>query len=386
MKILYVDQTGQLGGGELALLPWLQAHHDNAHVVLFEDGPFRSLLEDAGVAVTVLAQQNVKTIRRESGLSSILSTLPAFTSLRSRLAKLAAGFDVLYANSQKAFLLSAFARRRGQPLIWHLRDILTADHFSSTLRRIAIFAGNHFATLIIVNSQATADALIAAGGHAHKIRVVHDGVSPLPFDSVEPKTIAALRSEIGSGTHPTIGVFGRLSPWKGQQILLEAISGIPNAHAVLVGDALFGESEVAEALKLRAAQPDLAGRVHFLGFRRDIPTLMKAMDIVAHTSTSAEPFGLVIVEGMLAGKPVIATRAGGAMEIIEDGGSGLLVTPGSVEELRLAIEWLLAYPDAALTLAETGRQRAREVFSLERLFAHLSKVLDELNPGSPPPS
>jgi glycosyltransferase involved in cell wall biosynthesis len=383
VKILYIDQTGQLGGGELAILPWLRAHPEGAHVALFEDGPFRPLIEESGISVDVLAQANVKSIRRESGLGTILSGVPALLSLRTRLARLAAGFDILYANSQKAFFLSALAKRRGQPLVWHLRDIMTAEHFSPILRRVAVFFGNRFATVIIVNSQATADAFIASGGRPAKVRVVHDGVSPLPFDSLDPRVVAARRAEIGSGVHPTIGVFGRFAPWKGQLVLLEAISQLSGAHAVLIGDALFGETETANALKLRAAKPDLSERVHFLGFRTDVPALMKSMDIIVHTSISAEPFGLVIVEGMLAGKPVIATRAGGAMEIIADHQSGLLVTPGSVSELRDAIEYLLANTEKAKQMADAGALRARDAFSLEVLFRGISKVLQELTPTFP---
>jgi glycosyltransferase involved in cell wall biosynthesis len=380
MKILYIDQTGQLGGGELAILPWLRAHSDGARVVLFEDGPFRPLLEECGIPVDVFALDTLKGVRRESGIASIFSSLPAFASLRRRLTRLAEGFDVLYANSQKAFLLAALSKRRGQPLIWHLRDILTAEHFSPVLRRIAVFAGNRYASVVIVNSHATAESFVAAGGLRRKVRVVHDGVSALPFDEIGPETVAALRKEIGADERPMIGVFGRLSPWKGQHILLEALSTIPGVHLALVGDALFGESAYVETLKARASQLDIAGRVHFLGFRRDIPELMKAMDLVVHSSTSAEPFGLVIVEGMLAGKPVIATRAGGAVEILQDGKGGVLVTPGSVPELRAAIGRLLADPEMAERMAQAGRQRAKEVFSLENLFRGISTVLSEFEP------
>jgi len=377
MKILYVDQTGQLGGGELAILPWLRAHPEDARVVLFEDGPFRLLVEECSIPVDVFALNTLKGIRRESGVTSILSTLPAFASLRNRLRKLAGGFDILYANSQKAFLLAALSKHRGQPLIWHLRDILTAEHFSPILRKVAVFAGNRYASVIITNSHATAESFIAAGGLRHKVRVVHDGVGAGPFDSIDSEAVANLRKEIGTGLSPTIGVFGRLSPWKGQHVLLEALSKIPEAHAVLVGDALFGEKEIAEMLKVRASKPDIAGRVHFLGFRRDIPELMKAMDIIVHTSTSPEPFGLVIVEGMLARKPVIATRAGGAVEIIEDGETGLLVTPGSAPELCAALERVIANPAIAERIAQAGRHRAEEVFSLNAMFQGISAVIGE---------
>jgi glycosyltransferase involved in cell wall biosynthesis len=111
-----------------------------------------------------------------------------------------------------------------------------------------------------------------------------------------------------------------------------------------VGDALFGEQAYAATLHARAAQPDLAGRVHFLGFRSDIPALMCSMDIIAHTSTAPEPFGLVIVEAMLARRPVIATAAGGALEIVLRQQTGLLVAPGSIAELHDALSYILANP------------------------------------------
>jgi glycosyltransferase involved in cell wall biosynthesis len=378
MKILYVDQTGQLGGGELSLLDWLRLSPQDASVVLFEDGPFRPLLEELGIPVEVLPLAALKGVRRESGLWKLLSTLPAWLSLRTRLAQAARHADVLYANSQKAFLLSAFARRSGQPLVWHLRDILTGEHFSPVLRRIAVFTGNRFATAIVVNSKATADAFVAAGGRPHLLREVPDGVSACPFDEVDPETVEHLRQELCPPGKILVGVFGRLAEWKGQHILLEAIVNLPDVHLCIVGDALFGEKPYSETLKARAAQLDLAQRVTFLGFRRDIPALMKCMDIVVHTSIVAEPLGRVILEGMLARKPVIATRAGGAAEIVRDRQNGLLVTPGSVTELSNAIKLLCTDGKLSNGLALAGRRRAEMDYSLEIMADRVKTLLQEL--------
>ncbi len=378
MKILYIDQTGQLGGGELSLLDWLRLSPQNARVVLFEDGPFRPMLEELGIPVEVLPLAALKEVRRESGLWKLLSTVPAWISLRRRLAQAARQADVLYANSQKAFLLSAFARRSGQPLVWHLRDILTGEHFSPVLRRIAVSAGNRFATAIIVNSKATADAFVAAGGRHDLLREVPDGVSARPFDEVDPETVTRLREELCPPRKILVGVFGRLAEWKGQHILLEAIVNLPDVHLCVVGDALFGEKPYAETLKNRAAQLDLAERVTFLGFRRDIPALMKCMDVIVHTSIVAEPLGRVILEGMLARKPVIATRAGGAAEIVQDRENGLLVTPGSVTELFNAIKLLLTDGEFSQGLALAGRRRAELDYSLEIMADRVKRLLQEL--------
>jgi glycosyltransferase involved in cell wall biosynthesis len=349
--------------------------------VLFEDGPFRPLLEELGIPVEILPLAGLKEVRRESGSLKLVSTLPALLNLRKRLAERALQADVLYANSQKAFFLAAFAKRAGQPLVWHLRDILTGDHFSPILRRLAVTAGNRFATAIIVNSKATADAFVAAGGCAEKLREVPDGVSARPFDEVDPDTVMRLRQELCPPGKITVGVFGRLAEWKGQHILLEAAVALPDVHICVVGDALFGEQLYAKTLQERASRADLSKRVTFLGFRRDIPALMKCMDIIAHTSTVAEPLGRVILEGMLARKPVIATRAGGAAEIVTDRKNGLLVTPGSVTELSSAIELLCSNRELAAELAAAGRRHAESAFSMEIMADRVRQVLQNLPPN-----
>ncbi len=386
MRVLYVDQTGKLGGGELAILPWICHAREGAAVVLLEDGPFRSLLEECDVPVEVIDLQTLKGVRRESGVGGVLRSIPGFWRVRGRLKAKAAGFDVLYANSQKAFLLCALAKRKRQPLVWHLRDIMTAEHFSPLLRKIAVAAGNRFAAVVVTNSQATADSFVASGGKADKVRVVHDGVSAEPFDRVTAGEIDAFREKIPAPPEAKlVGLFGRISHWKGQHILLEALRELPEVHAVLVGDALFGEEAYAARLRTLASEPKLAGRIHFMGFRRDIPAGMKAMDVIVHTSTAPEPFGLVLVEGMLAGKPVIATAAGGALEILRggaDGDAGLLTAPGAVEELRDAIQFLLANPNERRNLAQRGSRRARAGFSEERLFLALHDIVSSLKDTS----
>ena len=381
MKIIYVDQTGKLGGGELSLLDWIRAAGVGDDVILFTDGPFRDLLEEAGARVTVLPIDALSGVRRGASLHSVLSALPNFFRLRVKLRHALRAADVVYANSQKAFLLSAFSMERGRPLLWHLRDLLTPDHFSALLRKLAVFAGNRYATFVMVNSEATGEAFVEQGGDRSKIRVVPDGIDERPFDSVDLSVVPRFRKAIGVEDRFVVGLFGRLAAWKGQHILLEAIALIPDVHACLIGAALFGEEAYEQQLRERAARADVAGRVHFLGFRRDIPELMMAMDVVVHASVSPEPLGRVIVEGMFARKPVIATRAGGAAEIVENERSGLLVTPGSVDELCDAIRRLQTDTGLRARLAEGGRSRAQSTYSLQSMVDRTRRVLEEVGRG-----
>jgi glycosyltransferase involved in cell wall biosynthesis len=375
MRILYVDQTGQLGGGELSLLDVIKHSAHQAEIALFADGPFRGALEDLHVPVHLLSLGRADKIRREAGLASILLSVPAIVALRNELASLARGFDVIYANSQKAFLISALARRKGQILIWHLRDMLTADHFSPLTRKGAVLAGNFAATAIVVNSEAVRDSFVKAGGRPDKAVVVYNGISPEPFDAVRDADVEKLRSQMGLEGKFLVGVFGRLSPWKGQHIVIDALSGLPDTHILLVGEALFGEQAYADELRGRARSKGVEDRVHFLGFRRDIPTLMKLVDVVVHASTAPEPFGRVIVEAMLSGRPVIATRAGGVIEIIENEKTGLLVAPGSASELLTAIQRLRTPGTFTDQLTSAAKDRAIHLFSVGAMGIGIQQVL-----------
>jgi glycosyltransferase involved in cell wall biosynthesis len=281
------------------------------------------------------------------------------------LARLAADYDLMFANSQKSLLAGAVAARWARrPMIWNLHDLLTAEHFSALNRRVATVAANWGTDLVLCNSEATERAFRAGGGRT-ATAVVYNGFDPGPFDAVTDANVERLRSELGLGSAPTVGVFSRLAAWKGQHVLIEALPALPDVHALLVGDALFGtDDEYAADLQRRACALGVADRVHVLGFRTDIPALMKVVDVVVHTSTSAEPFGRVIVEGMLAERPVVATQAGGASEIIRDGVNGLLTPPGDAAALQDALRSLFGHPDRAQTLARNGAERARRQYSL----------------------
>ena len=339
--------------------------------------PFAERLEAAGVDVEVMQASGAVTgVSREDRGGGGLRAIPGLLGLVRRVAKAAKDHDVIFANSQKAFVVGAVAGwLAGRPVVWCLHDILTAEHFSRTNRRLVVTLANYLCAQVIANSQATADAFRAADGRA-PVRVVHNGIDPAPFAASAVEG-ASLREELGLGDAPVVSIFSRLSPWKGQHVLLEALPHLPGVHALLVGEALFGEAAYAQRLRERVTSLGLAERVHFLGFRSDIPALMKLSDVVLHTSVAPEPFGRVIVEGMMAGRPVVAAKAGGAVEIVGDDG-GILVEPGDAQALHRALESLLTQPDVAAALATGGRERAMTHFSLQGMVDSVAACLAEV--------
>ena len=378
-KILFVDHTAVMGGAELCLLDLASAYAQTSKVLLFQNGALRDRLEQIGVEVNIVpASKTMLELRTSGGLSS-LTAIPELWKIAGYIAQEAQNYDLILANSQKAFVTAAISTLRGSPpIVWYLHDILTAKHFSKVNRTIAVFLANKFAAKVIVNSHATGRAFIAAGGKAELIDVVYNGFDFNKFDRIKIEEAKAVRSQLGIEDAPLVGLFSRLSYWKGQHILLEAIKELPQVRAILVGTALFGEEEYVGELKTLSAIPELEGRVHWLGFRDDIPTLMKACDIIVHASTEPEPFGRVIVEGQLAQKPTIATAAGGALELIEDGKNGCLFPAGDAIALRQSMQKLIEDPTLAKTLGQQGYAHAKQNFSSTTILDSFAQALAKI--------
>ena len=381
MNPLFLNHTAELGGAELELFDHAKAY-PLAKVVFFADGPLVASLRDAGVDAVVLETSVDLTQVKRGSLAGLGPTdVLGLLRLAFDVARLARNYDVIFANTQKAFLIGALAGRlAGRPIVWRLHDIMSAEHFGSGNRKLMTTAANLFAAKVLANSGATADAFVASGGRASLTQVIHNGIDPNLFVS---QAASDIREVLGVGAAPLIGCFSRLSSWKGQHVLLEALAKVPDAHALLVGGALFGEEDYEASLRETASRLGLEKRVHFLGFRRDIPALMLTCDVIVHTSVAAEPFGRVIVEGMLAGKPVVATRAGAAPEIIEDQRSGLLVPAGDAKALAESLLMLQQHPDTAALLARQGRERAHTSFALPTILQRFAGALLELGGAAP---
>ncbi|AFY66674.1 glycosyltransferase [Geitlerinema sp. PCC 7407] len=372
MKILFLDQSGHLGGAELCLLDLVRPYPDST-VGLLADGPFRQRLEESGVNVTVLTEQALK-VRKDAGWQQALSSVGALVPLAGRVARLSRDYDLIYANTQKALVVGALASALSRrPLVYHLHDILSPEHFSPLTRRLAVTLANGFAARVIANSQATREAFVAAGGDRQRVSVIYNGFALEPYQAAPNP---ALRAELGLGDRFVVGHFSRLSPWKGQHVLLEAIAHLPESVAALfVGDALFGETAYAQQLQDQVAALGLQDRVKFLGFRPDVIPLMQACDAVVHSSTAPEPFGRVIVEAQLCQRPAIAADAGGATELITPGETGWLVRPGATLALAAAIADCQSDPERARAIAQQASRQARQRFGLPAIQAQVAQVL-----------
>jgi glycosyltransferase involved in cell wall biosynthesis len=378
-RVLFVDHTGQIGGAELILLD-VVAGRENSSAFLFEDGPLATALTDRKLKlINSKWGRGLSQFRRDSRFLSAAPLAGRLAAIVAEIAQAARSHDVVYANSQKAFVLAAvanvFVRR---PLIWHLHDIISPEHFGAMQRRMQVMLANARATRVIVPSRAAAAAFMEAGGKRELLEIVANGLALPP----EPRTAAELRQSLGLPAGPLVGVFSRLAAWKGQHVLLEALTELPNVGCIVVGDALFGEQAYAAELKQMVLERGLAGRVRFLGHRSDVPKLMKAVDVMVHPSIDPEPFGRTLVEAMLSGVPVIATNAGAAPDILEGGKAGTLVPPNDAAALGRAISAVLAKPETLDGQLAYASLRAQAQYSVTQMLEAIGLVIGKLQAGA----
>ena len=174
MKILFLDQSGKLGGAELCLADIAQQFQTTSLVGVFAEGSFPAYLRERHTPVKILTDQTLQ-VQKASGLLAGVKSINRLIPLITTVAQLSKQYDLLYANTQKALVvgaLASFLSRR--PLVYHLHHIVSPDHFSTTNRRIITMLANR-AALVIANSQASCEAFIQAGGRADRVQRLLSG-------------------------------------------------------------------------------------------------------------------------------------------------------------------------------------------------------------------
>lgn len=273
--------------------------------------------------------------------------------------------------SQLAGILAAKLLR--VPCVAHLRDFEAADSFTRFFARLI---GHHVAI-----SGAIRDNLREIGVPDERITVVHDALDLADFQPAAE--VGHLADEFGLATgQPTFGIFGRVVEWKGiREFILavrEVLKNIPEARGFIVGGNSDGDESFFLAMQRFVSDLGLEGKVVFTGYRKDVPALMGLMSVIVHASIRPEPFGMVIIEGMAMEKPVVATRAGGALDIVIDKETGLLAEMGDVMALARAISTLLGRKELRRTMGLAGRARVEQQFTSRRYACQMESIYQSL--------
>lgn len=265
----------------------------------------------------------------------------------------------------------------GVPQVCHIRTLAKLSSIERNLARSV----NTF----IYMSKAIERLYQDSGIPASKGKVVYDGFDAGTFEKIDRKQVAKLRAEFGlSDRDLVVSNVGRLDSWKGHDYFLEAMAEVirsqPNAKALIVGEPESSPWNQIYYQKLQKMVLDLklSNHVIFTGFRADIPRIMVASDVMVHSSSEPEPFGRVVVEGMLASCPVVATAAGGVLDSVEDRVTGLLVPTKDAKSMADAILQLLQDREKSKAMGQWAQKRAKEYFSVEQHLASVQQIYQDI--------
>jgi glycosyltransferase involved in cell wall biosynthesis len=371
IRVLLVDHAPIVGGVEIMirdLLTALDPARVAAVVVTDQASPMRGRF---GTGVTEIALPLTRL--KQNPLAGV-----SLMQAAVRLARTArgAGAGLLQTFTARTHLIGALAGRLARvPVVWRLND-------DTLPRPLAAMAGWLPRRIISVSAHLRAH-------YAGTLRVtdlIPDGV-PLPSLQSTFESRQALPVPAGG---LLVALVARLVRWKGHAVFLRALAELapdfPDLHGLVVGGytpaedqpgLLAGGAPYERELLALTRDLGLAQRVTFLGHTDEAARVFAAADIVAHTSILPEPFGRVLIEAMAAGRPVVASAAGGPREIVEDGVTGLLTPPGDGHGLAAALRRLLAGAELRQAMGAAARQRAQAEYSLPVMAERFTQVWTE---------
>jgi glycosyltransferase involved in cell wall biosynthesis len=320
-----------------------------AAVALPVPGPLVGRLRQAGAEVLVIP---MAVMRRRlanpggiAGLALGLSSIPALAAwTRAR------EVDLVHSNTSTVLSGAVLARLSRRPHVLTVREDLRRSGGELVARALRAAPG----PLVAISETVRDSIAVRDAALASRTVVVRDGVSRMKFDNLPGR--AAARRQLGLDDDSlVVATIAMLKPWKGQLLLVEAAHRLadPRLQLLIPGAAPLGD-EAYEA-RLRLAVEGLPRRAVVTGVAVDPAIILAAADVIAAPSTSPEPYGLGVVDALVAGRPVIASAHGGHLETVRHGIDGLLVPPRDVPAVVEAIRRLLDDGDLRRRLGEAGR-------------------------------
>jgi glycosyltransferase involved in cell wall biosynthesis len=264
----------------------------------------------------------------------------------------------------------------GVPCVSHIHGYIELSYFDRFFSR--------FVDAFIYISTAIAEYGFTQGKSQDKGIIIYNGIDLDKF--AQPYDSDHVRAEFGcTSKNILVGIVGRIDWWKGHEYFLEAVAKvaqkIPGIKGMIIGSL---EENVAVEMNRRylgklhrmVKSLGLKDKIIFTGYREDVPRLISALDVVVHASSKPEPFGIVVIEGMAACKPVIATAAGGVLDIIEDGVNGLLVPCKDTKAMAQAILKIISDRHKADQIGLAAREHVRKKFAVQQQLTAVQNLYD----------
>jgi glycosyltransferase involved in cell wall biosynthesis len=351
------------------LAEYLQDNGCTVTVCTFEDGPVRLEIEKLGVKVEVLSRPRYSVV-----------FLPMFLAemwrIRRELARLIETYRIDVAQTHilevlDFLVLSLRHDTNLRVVLWTIQNaefLPTQKHWllrpkRQVYRLLYRLLARWVDGFIAVSEKVRESIIRQIGPVQDKIFTICNAVNLKPFEG--PGDKATLCNQLGLDIHShLVATIGRLTEQKGHCYLIDAattvVSTYPDTHFLFVGD-----GELKDELQQQVQQAGLSANIHFLGIRDDVPHLLAAVDLFVLPSLW-EGLSVALLEGMAAGKPMVATAVSGTIQAMTHGKTGLMVPPRDSQALADAILQLLSNPTQAQAMGQAAKQHVAMNFSAQK--------------------
>lgn len=304
--------------------------------------------------------------------------------LRTALDRLAP--DIVHAHGIKMQVLSRWASPRRSRVVWHVHDYVAGR----TASRRALRASSGRCDAVIAASRSVAGDFRERISGAVRTFVIYNAIDTARFAPqgrrLDLDALASMPpADLGTVRIGLPATFGR---WKGQDVFLRALSrlarsatGAAHWRGYIIGGAVYqtrGSQWSLDDLRATARELGIGTQIGFTGLVEDMPSALRALDIVVHASTQPEPFGMSIAEAMSCGRATLVALAGGAAEIVRDNVDAVGYVPGDDESLAVTLARLVADPELRARLGTEGRRTASASFDARRLGPELQHVYESV--------
>ncbi len=362
-KICELCLSPDLGGLELYMMRLSRYLDGNCISVINESGKLCSYYDNSTYSFRTLKRRNV-----------LLSWLNA-----SKLAKILdeEAIDVLHVHWTKDLPLAVMAKRlsRRKPMLVQSRH-MTMTRFKNDFYHRFLYRNVDLMLAVTKQVKEQIEKFVPKEIRP-KVEVLYIGAEQPTL--ITPEERKNKRDALGLGDSFTVGIVGRIEPSKGQWVVIDAVEklikqGI-DAKALIVGHPM--NEEYLEVLQKDIIMRGLRDRIVFTGFTKEAQTMMQLCDVMV-LATEKETFGLVLIEAMMCGVCVAASRSGGPLEIIDDGVNGVLFNTFDSEDLSEKLGVLYSDGNKRATYANAGKEKALEYFESQKQFAETATVLRNL--------
>lgn len=382
-----VEQESQLGGVEMSTLVLVENLDQRFYrplVIAPEEGPLTERCRAASVPVYLSSRPRFRSASwrwRGHTLADPLAMLVNPARLRRAaqpLARLLAECqaDLVVTKGLLTHFYGGWAARQvAIPCIWHVQDEIPERRAGGLYLRALRWAARRWADAIIGDA-----ATIAAQFRDHpSVYLVYNGID---LDEFSPQTQpGSLRRDLGIPDDALlVGNLARLTEWKGQHMLIEAVHGLvdryPRLHLVLIGSALFDDNRYEQRLRRMAVDGPAAGHIHFAGYRTDPAGCLAALDVYVHPSLRKDTAPLALLSALATGLPVMISAVPGMLEVVMPD-SALTFPAGDSEMLAAHLRSLFTRPELCRQLSTAARQLAENRFGIRHYVNGMTRVFDQ---------